>query len=44
MSLNRRSFLGVSAGNFLEWLDFTLAKVSSSPRKLLRFPKDRNSP
>jgi len=24
MSLNRRSFLGVSAGNFLEWLDFTL--------------------
>ncbi|MFL6645235.1 MFS transporter [Paraburkholderia fungorum] len=24
MALNRRSFLGVSAGNFLEWLDFTL--------------------
>jgi MFS transporter, MHS family, proline/betaine transporter len=24
MSLDRRSFLGVSAGNFLEWLDFTL--------------------
>lgn len=24
MALNRRSFLAVSAGNFLEWLDFTL--------------------
>lgn len=23
-SINRRSFLGLSAGNFLEWLDFTL--------------------
>jgi len=24
MALNRRTFVGVSAGNFLEWLDFTL--------------------
>ncbi|WP_228732262.1 MFS transporter [Acinetobacter seifertii] len=23
-TINRRSFLGLSAGNFLEWLDFTL--------------------